>query len=92
MEDAVIAQRETAESNHDCDQLVQPVLRVVPSKGDCGRNEDDRVVCVIELDAVTIDESDGRMGAEARDGELFQQVLSDLNGCLGLARRIFLLR
>jgi len=39
------------------------------------------MVCVIELDAVAIDESDGCVRTEGRDRELFQEISPNLKVC-----------
>ena len=39
---------------------------------------------MIELEAVAIDEADGGMGPEQRDGEHLQQVTTDLHGGIDL--------
>ena len=71
MEDTVAAERETAESDYNGDEFVQPACPIGCRKTERRRHEDDRMVCVVELDAVPIDETDGCIGAEGRDGELF---------------------
>ena len=47
-------------------------------KAECGRYENDRIICMVELDAIAIHETDGRMRTEGRDGELLQQISPNL--------------
>ena len=68
-----------AKGNHDCDQLIQAVCLVDWPKVDRGRNENDGVVWVIELDAVAVGQADSCVRADGRDGELFEEIFSNLN-------------
>ena len=78
VEDTVVAERQTAESDHDRDELVQSILPVACREVDRGRHQDDRVVRMEELNPVPIDQADGRVRTEGGDGELFEEVPSDL--------------
>ena len=40
------------------------------------------MICVVELDAIAIDEADGCVRTESWDRELFQEVPSDLKICV----------
>ena len=50
------------------------------------------MVCVVELDTIAIDEADGCMRTEGRDGELFKEISSDLEIRLLLTIRFICLR
>jgi hypothetical protein len=50
------------------------------------------VVCVVELDPITIHEGDGRVRTEGRDGELFQEIPPDLEIRILLMFRFIRLR
>jgi hypothetical protein len=40
------------------------------------------MICMVELDAIAIDEADGCVRTEGRDGELFQEISPNLEICL----------
>jgi len=40
------------------------------------------MVCVVELDTVTVDEADSCVRTEGWDGELFQEISSNLKVCI----------
>jgi hypothetical protein len=61
VEDSVVAERKAAESNHDGDQLFQPPCVVGYREINRRRNENNGVVCVVELDAIAIYKSDSRV-------------------------------
>jgi len=88
VQDAVVAESEPAETDHDCDKLLQSARVVVCREADCGGYENDRAVCVVELDAITIHEGGGRVRAEGRDGELVREIPPDLNIGILLAIRL----
>jgi len=50
------------------------------------------MVCMIELDAVAVDETDSYVGTEGRDGELFQEIPPDLKMCIPLPLGLICLR
>ena len=68
VEDAAVVQGKSAESDHDSDQLIQPNRFVVYSDVDCGKNENSRVVRVIELYAIPIEYADGCVQTEGGKG------------------------
>ena len=82
VQDPVVAERKSAEGDHDRDEPVQPLHTIRCRKGDCGRHEDDRMVCVVELDPIAVDEPDGRVRTEGGDRELLKEVSSDLEICV----------
>ena len=47
---------------------------------------------MVELDAIAVDETNGYVGTEGRDGELFQEIPPDLKMCISLPLGLICLR
>ena len=47
---------------------------------------------MVELDAIAVDETNGYVGTEGRDGELFQEIPPDLKMCIPLPLGLVCLR
>ena len=61
MQDTVIAKRKPAESDHDCDKFVQSARAVGCREADCGRHKDDGMICVVELDTISVHKANGHV-------------------------------
>ena len=65
-------QGKAAKGNQDCDQLVDATFAVVEGEFDHRGHKDDRMIGVIELDAIAVDDTDCNMwtDGEELDGTL----------------------
>ena len=69
VENAVFAEGKSAEGDDDDDEFVQPAHMVGDQEMDCGRHEDDGMVRMVKLDAITIHKADCWVQVTDRDGE-----------------------
>ena len=81
---SVLLERKAVGSDEEGNELVQPVaIGKVYSRG----YKDDRVVCVIELETIAVDEAACGMGTKEGARKLLQEVPKDMNGWIDVTVR-----
>jgi hypothetical protein len=62
--------------------LVVPEEFTIAEGANPRRHKDDGMICMVELDAISVDETDGDVGMEGKDGKLSQEIPPNPNICI----------